>query len=57
MAILSSLHVPPAMKRSRHADIALLDASQAELDKLVWAEHRNERYGSAFTVKKLSAGG
>lgn len=33
MAPLSSLYVPPAMKQRQHADIALLDASQAEFDK------------------------
>lgn len=35
MAPLSSLYVPPAMRGKQHADIALLDASQAEFEKLL----------------------
>lgn len=57
MAPLSSLCVPPAMKRGQHADIALLDASQAEFDKLLLAECLpqpepcNEYCGGASSVK------
>lgn len=56
MAPLSSLYVPPAMKRRQHADIALLDASQAEFDKLLLAECLpqpelgNEYFGGASSV-------
>lgn len=60
MAPLSSLYVPPAMKRRQHADIALLDASQAEFDKLLLAECLpqpepcNECCGGASSSVKIS---
>ncbi len=57
MAPLSSLYVPPAMKQRQHADIALLDASQAEFNKVLLAECLpqpepcNEYCGGASSVK------
>lgn len=57
MASISSLYVPPAMKQRQHADIALLDVSQAEFNKLLLAEclpqpgSCNEFYGGASSVK------
>lgn len=57
MAPLSSLYVPPAMKQRQHADIALLDVSQAEFNKLLLAdclpqsEPCNEYCGGASSVK------
>jgi len=57
MAPLSSLYGPPAMKWRHHADIALLDASQAEFNKLLLAEYLaqpgpcNEYHGGASSVK------
>lgn len=53
----SSLYVPPAVQSKQHADIALLDASQAEFDNPLLAEclHQpgpcNEHHGGASSVK------
>lgn len=55
--LLSSLYIPPAKKWREPADIALLDASQAEFDKLLLAECLpqpspcNEYIGGASSVK------
>lgn len=54
---LFSVHVPPAKKQRQRADIALLDASQAELHKLLLAECLpqpgpcNEYCGGASSLK------